>query len=75
MFVLMQLAQTLSDLGLRLRLQWRPRGENQPADDLTNEVFDKFDLAIFFIQEFHDILGSLVIHDVELELDLEPLCR
>ena len=27
----------------KLRLEWRPREENQEADNLTNEIFDGFD--------------------------------
>ena len=29
--------------GVRLDLRWRPRDENGPADDLTNEDFSRFD--------------------------------
>ena len=28
--------------GIDLQLQWVPRAQNQPADDLTNERFDDF---------------------------------
>eukprot|EP00435_Cladocopium_sp_Y103_P037590 s3690_g10.t1 len=30
---------------LRLKLRWRPREENQDADDLTNENFSSFDMG------------------------------
>ena len=29
---------------MRCQLDWRPRESNIEADDLTNQVFDKFDL-------------------------------
>ena len=29
---------------MRCQLEWRPRETNTEADDLTNQVFDKFDL-------------------------------
>lgn len=42
----MQLSDKLVSAGLRLTLKWRPRDENQLADQLTNEVFDGFDPAL-----------------------------
>lgn len=39
----MQMASTLLDASVRMKLKWRPREENIPADDLTNEEFSKFD--------------------------------
>jgi hypothetical protein len=42
-------------------LQWRPRGENQPADDLTNEVFDKFDPALRVVCQWEDIEKTLLL--------------
>ncbi|CAE8623280.1 unnamed protein product [Polarella glacialis] len=41
--LLMQLATTLSARRLQLHLDWRPREENQEADDLTNNRYDAFD--------------------------------
>ena len=43
MGLMMQMADVLIDIGGKLRLHWRPREENQEADNLTNEVFDGFD--------------------------------
>ena len=37
------MADSLVDIGGKLCLEWRPREENQEADDLTNEIFDGFD--------------------------------
>ena len=45
MGLMMQMADVLVDVGGKLKLQWRPREENQETDDLTNELFDVFDLA------------------------------
>ena len=30
---------------MRMQLEWRPRESNVEADDLTNLVFDRFDMA------------------------------
>lgn len=38
----MQMSSSLLDAATRMRLKWRPREENVPADDLTNAIFDKF---------------------------------
>ena len=43
MGLMMQMADSLVDIGGKLRLEWRPREENQEADNLTNEIFDGFD--------------------------------
>ena len=40
--VAMELAVQLDLAGIDLQLQWVPRAQNQPADDLTNERFDDF---------------------------------
>ena len=44
--VLMQLASTMSKKGLWLSLAWRRRDTNVEADDLTNSLFDRFDLKL-----------------------------
>jgi len=46
MLVMMQLADISSSLGTLLKLHWRPRLENQPADDLTNERFEQFNPSL-----------------------------
>ena len=43
--VAMELAAQLDLAGIDLELQWVPRGQNQPADDLTNQKFDDFNEA------------------------------
>ena len=43
LFLNMQLSELLMRASLRLSLGWRPRDENQQADDLTNGVFNSFD--------------------------------
>ena len=42
----MELSEQLRRRGLQLRLNWIPREGNQPADDLTNEVYDRFDESL-----------------------------
>jgi hypothetical protein len=42
MAVVMQLATILASRGVWLNLIWKPREENQLADDLTNSCFEKF---------------------------------
>ena len=41
--VAMELAVQLDLVGLDLQLQWVPRAQNQPADDLTNGRFEDFE--------------------------------
>ena len=41
----MQLSEHLMKAGVKLDLRWRPRDENEPADDLTNENFERFDMS------------------------------
>ena len=38
----MELAVQLDLVGVDLQLQWVPRAQNQPADDLTNDRFEDF---------------------------------
>ena len=42
MLVNIQLSHHLMKAMLKLDLRWRPRGENQDADDLTNQKYGKF---------------------------------
>ena len=43
--VLMELAYQLASLKANLSLQWIPREQNEEADDLSKERFDRFDPA------------------------------
>lgn len=43
MAVMMEYFHQADLAGARCRMDWRPRDENQPADDLTNSKFDLFD--------------------------------
>ena len=45
MLVNMQYSHLLKQAGLRVNLQWRPRDENQLADDLTNLRFEGVDMS------------------------------
>ena len=38
-----ELALQLDLPGIDMQLQWVPRAQNQPADDLTNDHFDDFE--------------------------------
>ena len=44
--VLMQMVSMLARHNKLLRLSWRPREQNQEADDLTNLKFDGFDIKL-----------------------------
>ena len=59
MLVSMQLSHLTMEAGLRLSLKWRPRGENEPADALTNSDFSGFDPLKW---------GSVVWSDVDWSL-------
>ena len=74
MLVLMQLALTSADRLTRIELKWRPRAENQPADDLTNEDFSKFDLKNRIQSDWRSLnfklLGELLAVREEFEDEL-----
>ena len=55
MLVNMQYSHLLKQAGLRVNLQWRPRDENQLADDLTNLRFDGVDMSKRVQVEFEDL--------------------
>ena len=61
MLINMQLSAALAKARLSLCLQWRPREENVEADDLTNEIYDKFNLADRVDLKFDDLDLSLVV--------------
>jgi hypothetical protein len=71
MLALMQLAVTSSSSWLRLELKWRPRLENQPADDLTNENFTKFDLSNRIVISWNQLEFSLLESLAKLKDDFE----
>ena len=58
--VLMQLSVVLSEKKLWLNLDWVPRLENSSADDLTNDEFGKFDLALRIPLKFTDLRLEVV---------------
>ena len=55
MLINMQLSHLLRLACLRLNLQWKPRAENDLADQLTNEVFESFDPAKRVSFSFSDV--------------------
>lgn len=77
MFVVMQVSHTLSKLGAVMKLNWRPREQNQEADDLTNDKFDKFDQSNRRHLDWSDIdlslLNSLLVESETFRLELESL--
>ena len=44
MMVLMEFCHQAEKAGLRVSLDWRPRQENQPADDITNGDLSRFSI-------------------------------
>eukprot|EP00435_Cladocopium_sp_Y103_P012156 s4766_g3.t1 len=65
MAINMQLSAALSHARLCLRLCWRPRDENQDADDLTNEVFTAFDSSKRIVAFLDDLDMSILAALVE----------
>ena len=55
MLMNIQLSHLLRLACLRLNLQWKPRAENDLADQLTNEVFESFDLTKRVSFSFSDV--------------------
>eukprot|EP00435_Cladocopium_sp_Y103_P061492 s851_g23.t1 len=60
MLVNMQLSHHLFRASLQLTLRWRPRDENQDADDLTNGKFENFDLGKRLDRKFEDLSLALL---------------
>lgn len=77
MFVLMQLSHTLSRLNAVMKLNWRPREQNQEADDLTNGDFSKFDLSnrcqVVWEQLDLTVLNTLLIESESFRTELDSL--
>ena len=55
MLINMQLSHLLAQSKIRLALNWRPRGENQLADDLTNSRFSSFNPEFRCFSSFSDL--------------------
>ena len=55
MLINMQLSHLLALSKIRLALNWRPRGENQLADDLTNSRFSSFNPEFRCFSSFSDL--------------------
>ena len=60
MAINMQLSSAISRSRLSLILRWRPRDENEEADDLTNERFSGFDMLDRIVVGLDDIDLSVV---------------
>ena len=72
--VLMQLATELSSRRMWLDLRWTQRELNTEADDITNEIYDKFDpslrLPITWDIFPKDVIELVLQHYSELEDDV-----
>ena len=71
LFLNMQLSELLMRASLRLALGWRPRDENQQADDLTNEVYDSFDPKMRVSFAYQDLPLQLLHELVETRNQFE----
>ena len=60
MLINMQLSDLLLRSSLKLLLRWRPRDENQLADQLTNEVFTNFTGEHRLVVRYSDLPLSLL---------------
>ncbi|CAE7203224.1 unnamed protein product [Symbiodinium sp. CCMP2592] len=60
-YVYMQLEYDLFRCGGHMNLNWRPRELNTEADDLTNERFSAFDLALRIDAKFSDVPCKLLL--------------
>ncbi|CAE7244366.1 unnamed protein product [Symbiodinium sp. CCMP2592] len=60
-YVYMQLEYALFRCGGHMNLNWRPRELNTEADDLTNERFSAFDLALWIDAKFPDVPCKLLL--------------
>jgi hypothetical protein len=59
--VWMQLSLHLSRKDLEMQLEWLPRDENQPADDITNGIFDRFDDSLRVTTTLDELLQDMDI--------------
>ena len=73
MLVNMQFSHLLREACLRVALRWKPRAENDLADQLTNERFDSFspDLRVQF--SFDEVPLDLLnqLWETKTQFDLE----
>ena len=73
--IAMELAVQLDMAGIDLQLQWVPRGQNQPADDLTNSRFDDFDsknrMSVVFEDMPFKVMGKLLEKAGDLDTELK----
>ena len=60
MVVLMEYHSHCETLGVRCRLDWRPRNCNVEADDLTNHRFENFDQGLRLNAKWKDLTFPLL---------------
>ena len=70
-FVVMQLAQTLGRRNLLLQLDWRPREQNQEADDLTNLRFQDFEAELRIPLVWGELGKPILDQVLELKAEFE----
>ena len=66
--ILMQLQSSVWDAGFWFETRWRPRSENQEADDLTNKKFDAFLQSLRVELQYED-LGLGLVHELQCHLE------
>jgi hypothetical protein len=73
--IMMQFSRSMRKKNLLLKLRWKPREFNQPADDLTNGKFDSFDpklrIPISWAELKKEVLDMLAPFAEEFSLDLQ----
>ena len=73
--VLVETVARMSKVGRTLQLNWLPRDQNQAADELTNELFHRFDpdlrVAIQIEEIKWEVLPGLVSYGIEMYDEVE----
>ena len=73
--IMMQFSHSMRKKNLLIKLRWKPREFNQPADDLTNSKFDSFDpklrIPISWTELKKEVLDMLSPFAEEFSLDLQ----
>ena len=71
----METVARMSKVGRTLQLNWLPRDQNQAADELTNELFHRFDpglrVAIQIEEIKWEVLPGLVSYGIEMYDEVE----
>jgi hypothetical protein len=87
--LLMELSEQLRTRNAALSLRWIPREQNQAADDLTNDCFDKFtasnripvvqeDLKFLVLESINKAAGELfqdIVNRKAIKLSKKPMAK